>query len=74
MQFPLHLPQFTDVLQHNCKTVGFPSVHVKMRAIDRAGAECREMLLVCGWALSAPSMGRQVTHPPTHSSFAILHC
>lgn len=58
MQFPLHLPQFTHVLQ-------LPSVYVKMRAIDRAGAERREMLMVCGWALSDLLIGRQVTHPPT---------
>lgn len=55
----------SHVLQHNCKTVGFPSVHVKMRPIDWVGAEHREMLMVCGWALSDLLIGRQVTHPPT---------
>lgn len=58
MQFPFHLPQFTHVLQ-------LPSVYVKMRAIDRAEAERREMLMVCGWALSKLFIGHQVTHPPT---------
>lgn len=56
MQFPFHLPQFTHVLQ-------LPSVYVKMRAIDRAGAERREMLML--WALSELLIGRQVIHPPT---------
>lgn len=49
MQFPFHLPQFTHVLQ-------LPSVYVKMRAIDRAGAERREMLML--WALSELLIGR----------------
>lgn len=66
MQFPFHLPQFTDVSQ-------LPSVYVKMRAIDCTRAEHREILIVCGWAPKRV-LDRSAGHTPTHSSFPILHC
>lgn len=45
-----------------------------MRAIDRAGAEHREMLMVCSSALSELLIGHWVTYTPTpHFPYCIAH-